>query len=79
MDACDDKVICASNRRSLRPSGTQTFNKYRVFMCVPITQSGVNVKLIASFVRHSNLVGSQLILFGSKDHELHFNTLLKII
>jgi hypothetical protein len=41
-------------------------------MCVPITQSEVKVELIASFVRHSNLVGSQLMIFGSKDHELHF-------
>ena len=57
MDACDDKVICAANCRSLRPSGTQTSNKYKVSMCVPTTQSEVNVELIASFVRHSNLVG----------------------
>ena len=61
MDACDDKVMCAANHKSLRPSGTKTL-KSIVYMCVHITQSEVKVELIASFISHSNLVGSEISL-----------------
>jgi hypothetical protein len=43
-----------------------------VSICVPIAQSEAEVVLIVSFVRHRSLDGSQLMMLGSEDYELHF-------